>query len=261
MDLKRNLMLMLSTQLYEWRSIAAYRAQLLVNALFSAVNIIVVVVFIAVIYQVSAGFSGWTFYQLLLLASTAGMAGGLLTYVIDISYISDLLMNGDLDTVITKPFDPAFHLFAIGGNRYAIFTVLSSLVVFIYAALNSHFAPAGIAVFLLLFVFGLAAMMMFCLFLTALSYAAFTSSRFVENVVTYMFGAGSYPLSIYGLVGTVILTIALPIGLAIYFPAEAFFGKIDPTVGVVVFAVELAFIGISYLGFGRLLRRYTSALG
>lgn len=258
---KRNLMLLLSSQMYEWRSMLVYRAQFVIEALFSILSMVITVVFIAVIYQISAGFSGWSFYQLLLLASTAGIAAGVMSYFVDIGYVNGLFVGGDLDAYLVKPFNPAFHLLATGGNRYAVWGVLSALVVFIYAAVHTSFAVLGLAEFVALLLFGIIALAMFALSLTAASYVLFTSGEFVGDAVSFVFGAGNYPLSIYGLAGTLILTLVLPIGLATYFPAEALFAKLDPMLIIAVFLLELAFILLSYLGFSTLLRKYTSALG
>ena len=72
---------------------------------------------------------------------------------------------------------------------------------------------------------------------------------------------GKYPLTIYGVIGHAIFTFAIPFGLLAFYPAEAFFGRMESTLFVQLNLIALAFLSVSLVMWKYAMTRYTSVGG
>ena len=72
---------------------------------------------------------------------------------------------------------------------------------------------------------------------------------------------GSYPLSVFGTIIMLLFSILVPIGIAVYYPAELIFGKINVVFSLAIILFSLAVAFVSYKLFYVLMRHYTSGGG
>jgi len=127
--------------------------------------------------------------------------------------------------------------------------------------LKLHLSLAYIITFLGIVAIGTYALMMFLLMLTVLSYHLFKSGMFMEGLIGTLSMVGGYPLSIFGTMIMLLFSVLLPIGMAVYYPAELIFGKISIvfSIATILFSIAIAFV--SYKLFYVLMRNYTSGGG
>lgn len=217
---------------------------------------------ISVIYGVSGGIAGWSYYQMLAIAALANMLIGIVSYTITPWNLVPIMRLGTFDQYLTKPYNPIVLILSRSGSKASIGGVISGSIMLVYALANiSGINPIALASSLALFVLGTATLVMFAVMISLLSYVLFRSGNYIQWLMNIASDTANYPLQIYGLAGTVLLTVGLPVGLAAFYPAELMFVKIDYT-----FTVGIALLSALMLfGFYKLsmylLRFYTSGGG
>ena len=85
---------------------------------------------------------------------------------------------------------------------------------------------------------------MFILMVTVVSYILFKSGDFIDDMKNMLGGLGQYPLSVYGILGQLIFTILIPIGIAYYYPAEVLFGfvGIEGTIAELLLSIVIILV-------------------
>ena len=234
----RDMRYALLSQYYEWKGFFVYRTQLVIWMAYSLVNLAYSYIAVAVIYGVSSGIAGWSYYQMLFLVSVSVIALNALSYLVEFGYINQLLRYGGIDPYLVKPYGKATILLSLTGNVSSISAVIGGFAIMAYSASNIGFSPATFVAFVVLMAFGLVTLVLFSLMLTLLAYHLLKSSETVYNLMSFMGQASKYPLSVYGVLGQLVFTIVLPLGLASYYPAQAFLSQINLLRFVEVIAVS-----------------------
>jgi len=256
-----NLNFIVETQKMAWKSFLVYRAQASVWSIAYALNIVNMVVAITVIYSVSSGIPGWTYFQILALSSLATMVLGIVNYFIASWNLVDQLRRGMLDLWFTKPYS---YLMVLSGASITVtffVDIIGGLVLFTYAVLHLDIQAIQLIYFAAIFVAGTVAYFMFVNMVSLLSYRLLKSANFVGEMENLLENVGRYPISIYGIAGQLIFTLAMPIGLAYYYPAEALFGTINPIGILAALALAIAVAFASHKILYALLKSYSSGGG
>ena len=260
-NIKRYLDILLISQYYEWKSDLIYRLQFVISILQTFLYVILNFVFITVIYSVSNGIAGWNYYQLLMFSASAGIITALIAYFVSTNGISDALKYGYFDVLLTKPYNPLFLLIARSQSLTQTSSIFWNIILFSYAAYHLSLGLSGLIPFVVFLLLGGIVFSSFIIFLVTLSYKVFTTSRWVSRIQSLVTSIGSYPLTIYGVIGVLIFTLAIPIGLATYYPVQVFMGRINYQSFVLILILEIVFIVIFSRLFTELLKSYTSAMG
>ncbi len=229
--------------------------------IYSMVNIAYSYVAVAVIYGISPGIAGWSYYQMLFLVSTSVIAVNVVSYFIEFGYINQLLRYGGIDPYLVKPYGKATILFSMTGNVASITGVLGGFLILAYSASSVGVGISAFLAFLLLLGFGLAALVLFSLMLTVLTYHLLKSSDAMYSLANFIGQASKYPLPVYGALGQMVFTLLLPFGLASYYPAQAFLSQLSVPTIIEIVAVSVAVAVASYLLFNKLMEYYTSGGG
>ena len=253
----------LINQVYAWKSFFVYRAQSLLWLFDSAFTGIFSFITMTVIYNVSSGFPGWNYYQMLILSSTVVMVIDAIVYNVNSWGIIRSMRRGMLDMHMVRPYGLATIMISTqsGGAKTLISGFATGLAIFAYAALMLHLSLAYVITFLGIVAIGTYALMMFLLMLTVLSYYLFKSGMFVNRLIDTLSVVGSYPLSVFGTIIMLLFSIIVPIGIAVYYPAELMFGKINVAFSIAIILFSLAVAFVSYKLFYVLMRHYTSGGG
>jgi len=251
----------LINQAYAWKSFFAYRTQSLLWLFYSAFTGIFSFITMTVIYNVSSGFPGWNYYQMLILSSTVGMVIAAIVYNVNSWGIIRSMRRGMLDMHMVRPYGLVTIMISQSGAKMLISGFASNLAIFAYAALMLHLSLAYIITFLGIVAIGTYALIVFWLMLTVLSYHLFKSGTFMNGLINTVSVVGSYPLSIYGTIIMLLFSILVPIGIAVYYPAELIFGKINVVFSIAIILFSLAVAFVSYKLFYVLMRHYTSGGG
>src|SRR5271154_2210166 len=80
-----------------WKSVLVYRLQALIWGSASIFSTITGFVIVTVIYAVSSGIPGWSYFQLLALTAMANISGGTLSYFVSIYGMIKQMRTGGID--------------------------------------------------------------------------------------------------------------------------------------------------------------------
>ena len=256
-----NLNFFIESQKNSWKGFWIYRSQFLIWAMAEVLVILNMVVAITVIYSVSNGIHGWSYFQILALSSVSVMVFGVFDYLVIPWNIVNKLRNGSMDMWFTKPYSYLLILSSNFGNVTAFAGFLGGLLLFIYSAMHLGLQAMQMVYFSVLFIAGTIAFYLFLTMLTILAYHLFRSGQFVDNMENMLGNVGRYPLSIYGIIGQLAFTLVIPIGIAYYYPAEALLGTISPAGFAAAFLLSVVIAIASRQVFYMLVRNYSSGGG
>ncbi len=251
----------LITQYYGWKGFTIYRTQFVFYLLYGAVSPFVTFLFIYVIYNVSAGVPGWTFYQLLFLNILVGLVSSLVPYVSSPSGLMLSLRTGGFDVLLTRPYSAFNAIMANFSDTTSGINVIDYLILLAYVMAHLTFTLPGAGMFAVVFVLGTIAITLFLQTAVLFAYRSLRSSSVISNIFNLATGFTNQPLSLYGFTGTILLTLLVPIGFATYFPAELFIGKQGLSFFIPAVIALAVLIGMFYKLITRRLKGYESAMG
>jgi ABC-2 type transport system permease protein len=260
-DVTKNLRFFLLSLKYNWLSFLVYRTQAFVWMVVSTFSTLSGLISISVIYSISGGLPGWSYFQMLALVGMANMVYSIINFMIGPQTFVRALRNGGFDQALTKPYDPIISIFARYGTPYNIGGIISGIGLLAYALSNTAVNALSIVSSILLFGFGAAAVVMFLVMISLVSYVLFRSGNYLQWITAITTSASQYPLAIYGLAGTLLLTVGFPIGLASFYPAEMLFLKINYVYFLAILVLSVVLFIIFYKTSKWLLKFYTSGGG
>ena len=259
-NIRKYITILALQQVYDWKDRLQYRMQFVVFCFYAALAPITSYIFVTVLYSVSGGIPGWSYYQLMFLTSVNNTAVAMLYYLFSIRGTYDKLKKGDLDVYLTRPVPIVISLLS-PGNKYFIASVFGGIVLMVYSMLHLSFTPIELIAFVLALAAGNVAYLCFLLFFIFAWYKWFTAGYWMANMNDLISDTGSWPLTVFGIFGAIILTVMLPIGVAVYLPALIFTGKVSALTYVAIMLVALGLSAVFYKLFKVALSSYNSAAG
>lgn len=257
----RNIKLFYLAQLYAWKNQFAYRLQALIYWIYFALNTLVTYIFITVIYGVSMGIPGWSYAQMLLLSASAIILVGLVNVIVDIPGMSQTLMSGGFDVMLARPVSSLMTAFSNFNSAGYASSVAGGIILFSYAASLLNLGIFQLAIFVPLFLIGVIIVALFITMLLLCSYRLFRGGTAINWLFNTLGSVSKYPLSIYGVFGSLIFTFIIPLGLATYYPVEAITGKLSAIQIVLLGLVGIVLVLILLEIVRRLFRGYASGMG
>ena len=262
MEFVENIKYFMLCQKYNWKSFFTYRLQSLIWMIVSGFNVLIIYIPITIIYTISSGIPDWTYFQLLLLSSTASFVLDSVWYLIVPREIVNSMRTGELDKYLLRPFDKiTCILSAYPGNLTGIVEIIGFLSLTIYCIINLNLPLTSIVIFFSTVAIGVAALTMMFLFITILAYKSMNSAQFTHSILNISKFSNSYPLGIYGNVIQLIFTLILPIGFAVYYPVQVLLGMTTPLFTIILIFAFAIIIIITKLGFDNLIKSYSSGGG
>jgi ABC-2 type transport system permease protein len=259
--IKNEISYFLKSQHYAWKGLMTYRANATLFFISSMFTVLTAFITISVVYEVSSGIAGWSYYQMLFLAATGTIAFWAVAYLINPWVIVQNMQRGTIDPYLMRPYGRLTILFANNYNNVSNISVISGLILLAYAAAHLQFAPLFFVEYVALLVVGVTAIVLFIMMLTLTSYHLMKSAHSAQQVINLSRTMSTYPLSVYGLLGQLAFTLLFPIGLAYYYPAKVFLGETSTLAFVAVLAVSIAAIALCYRADNFLVKKYTSGGG
>ncbi len=259
--LSRNIRMYLLAHKYMWKGFLAYRAQAAVWLTTEVASTITSVILITIIYAVSSGINGWSYYQMLTISQLANIAIEIMFYSIVPDPLTNALSSGQFDQDLVKPYNPILTILARYGSVNAASGILSSLAVFVYAAYMANLHLLSIAIIFGVFLVGTAALIMFIVMLSLAAYVLINTGAFIAWIVNIASTAAQYPLTIFGRLGMVLLTVVLPVGLAAFYPSAFVFSKISAASMLAAVLISIAMIVVYYKVSKWLIGKYRSGGG
>jgi ABC-2 type transport system permease protein len=258
----RNLRAWYNLDMMGWKSVLVYRLQAIIWGSASVTSTITGFVIVTVVYSVSSGIPGWSYFQLLALTSLANITGGVFTYCVSIYSTVKSMRNGKLDVFLTKPLNPVMYTISAFSSRQAATAIAGGVLMLCYSLLHLSVGLPQVAYFLVTFLLGIILAVMFGFAFGMLMYVLFKNGRFGYSLLQSLQNATSYPLSIYGTFGVALFTVVVPFGVAVSYPAEILLGKLPPLAGLAIIAFEvLLTLGLYKFSMWVLNNRYESGGG
>lgn len=261
-SIKKEIMTFLYAQKLAWKDSLAFRSQTILWFFVAILGPILEIVLVSVMYTISKGFPGWSYYQVLGLVGISNMSTYLVFYLTQPQEMISSMKTGGIDILLTKPINSVVGIISRYSGVRAIGGVISGLILLIFALTHLQVSILNLIYGIIIFIFGMICIVLFVLAISMVIYIFFKRGNFISWFIGNMQSAVNYPLSIFGGFGILIFTVLLPFGLATFYPAEIIFGKIDYISGLFVIAIAL---GLSY-AFYRFIKwtlreKYTSGGG
>jgi len=161
-----------------WKSLFTYRFQIALWGLASLFSTITGFIIVTVVYHVSSGLPGWSYFQLLALTSLANIAGGMLSYYAQIYSIVKKMRTGEIDALLTKPVNPVVYIITNMATRSAAATIIGGLVMLAYSLYNLKIGPLLLAYSAVAIALGMVVAVLFAFATAMLMYILFKNGRF-----------------------------------------------------------------------------------
>jgi ABC-2 type transport system permease protein len=215
------------------------------------------------IYSKTNGYPGWNLEQIILFQAVFLLWTGIsdLLFGNVRVYIESTIQSGLMDRLLVLPYSSIGIILTRGFNYKGIGTALAGMVALVIAIIHLpvKFHWWYLLQFLFFFIIGIlltvSLLIIFCTIALRIIYVM----RLKEVMDRVMF-FGSFPAEIYsGLIRFVYLT-AIPIGIWIYYPAQALLGRLD------IYAIYGALISVALFFISKTLwnfqvKKYISAGG
>lgn len=257
----RNIGYFLVSQKYGFKSLFAYRAQMVLWSIDSLFNILSAVIPIIAIYSVSSGISGWSYYQMLLLTGASTMMMGFIYLLISGWQIVQSMQKGAIDAYLMRPYGRFTIILSNFSDPSSFVIIVGGAVILLLAWAHLGLSVGALGLFAVIFALGVTAAVSFLAMLTILSYHLLRSAQFFYRITIMSSSVGNYPLSIFGILGRVLFSVVIPIGFAYYYPVNTLLGRLSPELVAAVALASVAITVVSYYLFYYLMRKYTSGGG
>lgn len=257
----REIRFYLQSQYYRWCEFLYYKTQASIWMFYSLFSIIYGYITITVIYSVSSGIAGWSYYQMLLLVATTTIAYSTAWYMISPYRLVEQMRFGSIDPYLVRPYGKMTIMLALSTNQSLIGNVISGFAMLLYSAIELHVSILPFIAYIGLVAVGTFTLVVFMLMLTILAYNVMKSAESITQFFKVINNVSQYPLNIYGLAGQLLFTLVVPVGFASYYPAAAIFSKISTGSSAVTIVAAIILSIISYKLFYKLMENYTSGGG
>jgi ABC-2 type transport system permease protein len=239
-----------------------YRINFLIGALSTVFMQMAGLLAIWVVMRQIPSLAGWSLAEIWLIYGLLTLAKSLNHMFADNLWTlgEQYVRTGDFDRFLVRPVNPLFHLLADRFCHDGLGNFLVGLILVLSAAtsLDVVWTPGKI-LYLILVVMSGGVIFIALNLMSAVSAFWVMDSVPVVRVLFEMHEFAKYPLTIYPVAVTVILTFLIPYGLTSYYPASYLLGKEIPLIFAWIaplVAAVLLFIGYRVWLFG--LRHYAS---
>ena len=239
-----------------------YRTNFVVQIFQTALELLVALGGLGIIYSHTNDLNGWTSPELLTIVGVYFLIGGFINMFIQPSMVRLMedIHRGTLDFTLLKPVEAQIMISVREVQLWKAVNIAAGIVLIVVGlsqfgaaiSIGQMVAFAGLLVVGLLIVYG------FWLILTT---CAFWFTR-VDNILAIfesMYEAGRYPIRIYPGWLQFTLTFLVPIAFAVTVPAEALLGRLtlETLLGAVGLALFMLIASRLFWMFG--IRRYSGA--
>ena len=240
----------------------AYRSDFFIEGAMAIFWLLVTLLPLYVLYSTRDSVAGWTAPEALIVVAYFMGVRGVLEGVVSPSFVdlTERIRSGSFDYVLLKPVDAQALISASRFEPWKLFDIVGALAIAVYAFAKrgSPPAPADVALGVLLFFSGVAAM--YALWI-ACAAAAFWVVRLdnLQFLLSAIFDTARWPVHVFPVVWRAIFTFVVPLAVMTTFPAMALLGKLDGKTAIGVIAGTLLLLVLSRLIWRKAIRSYTSA--
>jgi ABC-2 type transport system permease protein len=170
---------------------------------------------------------GWEWQEIALLYGLSQLSFGLMRcFGWQIDHLGDLIASGEFDSFLIRPLPPLFHLIAARFEILEIGRVIAGGVILAVATVSVGvpLTPANLAVTLGAVVGGAMILFSLSLIVATFSFWHTRSGKLQDLVLASGREFANYPLTIFPTGIRWLLTLALPLALITYYPAQRLLG-------------------------------------
>ena len=243
------------------KRLTVYRADFILNMVAMIVWALAGIVEILILFSNMSTFDGWTLAEMCLLYGLWSLTFALYNaFGHGVMEIEKHILNGTMDTLLTKPLNPLYQLLTAHLNTMGLAMFLLGLVVTIVSCigLSIHWTLLKVLFLIVSIISG--GMIIFSINFI-LETLAFWYGRVHAAVRigydVHMFA--KYPVSIYGKVVQLFLIFVFPYAFTNYVPAAVLIGKLNPVWGGLTPLVAALIFGIALKVWNTGIRKYESA--
>lgn len=248
------MMILAATLRTAFSEVFAKRAALATHMIVMIVNDIVWVIFWVLFFDRVGTIRNWNGDRILMLLAVLTTAGGICLGVFaNVRHLASLIVNGELDAILTLPVRPLAYLLVRRVEPSNLGDLAFGVVLY---AVAGHPTPARTALFVAAVI---VSTILILGFLVLIGSTAFFSGRNEGPELGFqaIVLLGSYPVDVFAGVAKVALYTVIPAAFVASIPARLV-DSFDPALALAFVAVAFAFAvaGIATFNFG--LRRYSS---
>jgi ABC-2 type transport system permease protein len=215
------------------------------------------------IFTNTKGFPGWNLEQIILFQGMLVLWFGLRDTLFGEvpNLINTIIIRGELDKLLLKPFPAAGILLASGFNYYGGGSILAGIIIMVFISIKMGITIgiAQLALFFLFVVFGIvlymAVMLLYCSIILIVVY----QGR-VGEIINKLLRFSEFPLEIFPHLLKLVFITVLPYAVWAYLPVQALLNRID---GLAILSglscLLLLWLSLKFWEFQ--LKKYTSAGG
>jgi len=240
---------------------AAYRANFWLQIVESLLNFASALGAIGLVFARTDTLAGWRPAELVALLGVYFTVYGAIHVVIapSLTKLMEDVRQGTLDFVLTKPIDAQLLASASEVRVWKLVDLAFGLGILAYGLSGlERVTPLEAAGFAVAFVAGAATVYGFWMILATCAFW-FVRLDNVMQIFWSMYQAGRWPVGIYPRWLGVMLTVFVPVAIAVTVPAEALAGRLTGGTLLLGCAVAVATVALSRWFWKRGLRRYSGA--
>ncbi len=262
--IKRYWRLMLSLRRIGLINRMAYRVNFFIACFAVLLNMAMTIIFLKVIFQFVNNFSGWGYYQALVVVATFMLVDGLIwVFCACLVVLSNSIRDGNFDRFLVAPVDPQFLVSMWRGDGEDATRIITGLVLLFYAVSNLALGPWDMLARGLMYVLLVinASLIVYSVYLILRTFSFwFVEVRALATFGNIFLQTAQYPASIfYHKIAKLLVYSALPLAFIATVPAKILAYGFDWRFVAGSFLVAATFLFVSRQFWLYALRHYTSA--
>jgi ABC-2 type transport system permease protein len=255
MEVKKSLKLMLYYFKFNLSSVMEYRVSFLMQCFGMILNNTAFIFFWWILFTNVKNIGGYGFNDVMMLWAVSSSSFGLCFVAFgNVTNITKMILNGELDTYLLQPKDPLTNILCSKTSVSAWGDTLYGIILFI---LMRGFDPAGFLLFLLFCITGALLFGSVLTTIHALSFYTGSSEGLSQLVVEFLISFSLYPEGIFNGGIRYILYTIIPAGFIVYLPV-GILNHFSIIKLLEVLGVAMIWVLIAYKAFYTGMKRYES---
>jgi ABC-2 type transport system permease protein len=239
-----------------------YRANFLTQFFLSILNIFWSFAGLAIFFLHTDQIGDWSFHEALIVLGLFELFFGLMEMLLqpNMQDIIELIRNGTMDFILTKPINSQFHVSVRRINIWRFTNVIMGTGLIIFALMQLHWSVTLDRLLLFFVLLVCAGLILYSLiFLLITSAFWFVQLENVMELIFTFYEAGRFPVNIFPFAIRVILTFVVPIAFITTIPASVLLGRLNIEFVFYSLAITGVLFMITVLFWQYAVRHYSSA--
>jgi ABC-2 type transport system permease protein len=242
----------------------AYRADLFLSILVTLLTEMVAPLVTLLIYGSTSGkgFPGWGMYEVLLIQAVFLCSRGTAFPIfMGLMYgVLNQVRSGSFELTLLRPRSPLLILVCQGLDPIGLSRLAGGIALFVFAFAHLPAPNAlGVLAFVLLFALALLVLFSLALFMSGTLFVWVGNGR-VYELLDVILNFAQYPMSIFPKAFELIASVAMPIAMVAFIPAQALLGRSD-VLGLAAIPASLVFFALSLFFWERMRVKYSGGGG